>query len=1072
MRSWKFLLPLLASTLCFAAQPDRITGTIDSGQMVVLPGRIHRMALPQYDQGPLDGSYQFTYVTMLFTPSAAQTEALDLLLAQQQDPASANYHKWLTPEQFADRFGLPAGDMKKVTDWLKSQGLQIVTIARGRQFVVFGGTAAQVESAFRTEFHHYNVNGEMHFANAIVPSIPAALSGIVGGFRGMDDFRLKPSLKRHPDYTLTGAPSHFIAPGDLYTIYDITSLQSAGIDGTGQKIAIIGQTDLILTDINDYRTDFGLPAINLVQTLVPGTGDPGVGVSGDLGESDLDLQVSGAIAPNATINFVYAGFTGGGEGVTSAAQYAIDNVVAPVISFSYGQCEFYNAGPSPPTLPTQDLLYKQAASAGISFFAASGDDGPAICDINDTASEVPSALLGLAVSYPASSAYVTAVGGTEFNEGSGTYWNTGNTGNGGSAISYIPEKSWNDFPELHFLDGGGGGPSNCANQTSDFSECVSGFPKPSWQVATGVPTDGVRDVPDVSLSASNVNDPYIVCMPLEVLNYPNDSGDTTSSCASGIASALNQNSAFGGTSASTPLMAGITVLLNQYLNGTSTTGLGLINPMLYSLYATSPSAFHDTPAGSNSTVSCTVGDPVGQPAALVCQTGTFGFSTTAGYDLVTGLGSVDAHALAVAWAATRTTTSTSISPSATTVAQGASVTFTATITPSTATGTVYFYDNGSTALGSSAVSSGTAALATTALPSGSNNVVAIYNGDPSDNASTSATPAVVTVTASDFTLQTTSPLAPASISAGQSAIATLTLTLVQGTSETINFTNSAGSPTSFTPGSCTAGLPAGALCSFQNLTNPLTPTSVTLTTASPSALVQLTITTAANMALPTGAQTITVTGTPSGNGTTSHTANVSLTINATQESFTIAPTNGATFPVSAGGAASVNLAVSNGTNGIPSFINNSTSPATTALPLTYTCTQSSLPSEASCAFSPSGGNSVSATTVTLSISTAAPTGQMRPPLGRGSNIFYALLLPGLFGIVFAAGSRTRTARLLSLIVVLGFSTLWLGACGGSSNSSQKNPGTPAGTYSVIVNATTGGALPLTSQFTVTLTVTN
>jgi hypothetical protein len=226
------------------------------------------------------------------------------------------------------------------------------------------------------------------------------------------------------------------------------------------------------------------------------------------------------------------------------------------------------------------------------------------------------------------------------------------------------------------------------------------------------------------------------------------------------------------------------------------------------------------------------------------------------------------------------------------------------------------------------------------------------------------------------------------------------------------------------------------------------------------------------MALPTGAQTITVTGTPSGNGTTSHTANVSLTINATQESFTIAPTNGATFPVSAGGAASVNLAVSNGTNGIPSFINNSTSPATTALPLTYTCTQSSLPSEASCAFSPSGGNSVSATTVTLSISTAAPTGQLRPPLGRGSNIFYALLLPGLFGIVFAAGSRTRTARLLSLIVVLGFSTLWLGACGGSSNSSQKNPGTPAGTYSVIVNATTGGALPLTSQFTVTLTVTN
>jgi hypothetical protein len=523
----------------------------------------------------------------------------------------------------------------------------------------------------------------------------------------------------------------------------------------------------------------------------------------------------------------------------------------------------------------------------------------------------------------------------------------------------------------------------------------------------------------------------------------------------------------------------MTVLLNQYLGSS---GLGNINTQLYKLFASNPSAFHDILAGTSSTdgdtsnniVPCTDGTPTFEPLALRCPSSdTFGYSAGAGYDTVTGLGSIDFNALFTAWAASRTSTATAISTTSTNVNQGTSVTFTATVTPSTATGTVSFYDNGSTtALGSSAVSSGTATLATTALPSGSNSVVATYNGSGSDNASTSATPAVVTVTASDFTLQTTSPLAPASISAGQSAIATLTLTLVQGTSETINFTNSAESPTSFTPGSCTAGLPAGALCSFQNLTNPLTPTTVTLNSANPSALVQLTITTAANMALPTGAQSITVTGTPSGNGTTSHTANVSLTVTATQESFTIASTNGTTFQVNAGGAAPVNIAVSNGTNGVPSFINSSTSPATTVLPLTYTCTQSSLPSEAQCNFSPPSGTPVSSTTLTLSISTAAPTGQLRPPLGRGSNIFYALLLPGLFGIVFAAGSRTRIARLLSLIVVLGFSTLWLGACGGSSNSSQKNPGTPAGTYSVIVNATTGGALPLTSQFTVTLTVTN
>jgi hypothetical protein len=483
---------------------------------------------------------------------------------------------------------------------------------------------------------------------------------------------------------------------------------------------------------------------------------------------------------------------------------------------------------------------------------------------------------------------------------------------------------------------------------------------------------------------------YVYCTPVEELSStsPYDT-ETTSTCGTGTSSdiaaavngicsgACNGNntlvgpSIVGGTSASTPIFAGIVTLLNQYLG---TDGLSNINPTLYTLaQTTSNGAFHQVTSGNN-VVYCEVGQPPSPwPAALQCpSSGFFGYDasnadTTNGYNLVTGLGSVDANNLFLAW--------------------------------------------------SGGTSSGDFSLAVGAL-------------SPSST-----------------------------ISAGQSATATLTVSLLSGTSGTVTFKNNMVSPTGTTTGSCT-GLPTGVGCSFS-------PTSVTLnSTTNPTATVTLTITTQANLAA-SGPTAITITPTGS-----TQTANVSLTITATQESFTIAPTNGATFPVNAGGAASVNIAVSNGTNGIPSFINSSTSPATTALPLTYTCTQSSLPSEASCSFSPSGGNSVSATAITLNISTTAPTGQLRPPLGRGSNIFYALLLPGLFGIVFAAGSRTRTARLLSLIVVLGFSTLWLGACGGSSNSSQKNPGTPAGTYSVIVNATTGGAVPLTSQFTVTLTVTN
>ncbi len=960
MRSWKFLLPILASTLCFGAQSDRIAGPINPSQRITLQGSLHRKAKPQFDQGPIDPSSRLGYVTMLFTPSDAQKKALDLLLAEQQNPKSPSFHKWLTPEQFGDRFGLSLHDMKSVTDWLTSEGLQIVSVARGRQFVVFEGAAAQVESAFQVEFHHYQVDGEMHFANATMPSIPAMLGGIVGGFRGFNDFHLKAARRQHPDYTINGASTHFLAPGDIATIYHINPLLQSGIDGTGEKIVLVGQTDVHIADINDFRTDFGLSSVSSCNAppscntpnlqYIQATAAPGFN-GGDLTESNLDLEWSGAVAQNAQLIFVTSNFASGGVGFS--AQYAIDNALAPVISMSYGNCEFYSADPSTATLPTQDLLFKQAAGQGISFFVSSGDDGPATCDINDGEQFVTSAVMGLAVSYPASSAYVTAVGGTEFNEGSGDYWSSSNDGTtGGSALSYIPEKSWNDFPQLGFLDGGGGGPSNCANQSADFSTCVSGFPKPSWQTGAGVPTDGVRDVPDVSLSASNYNDPYIVCTPLSEVGK----SGSTSTCAGGILSALeDDNSAFGGTSISTPIMAGITVLLNQYLNGSSSPGLGLINPTLYTLAAGASSPFHDTAAGSNSFVNCTVGDPVGQPSALLCPaSGSFGFDTGSGYDLVTGLGSVDANALAQAWASSL-------------------------VTP-------------------------------------------------------------------DFTFQTSSDLSPSSVPAGQSSAATLTITPVNGSTQTINFNTS----------SCTAGLPAGAVCAFN-------PSSVTLDGTDPAS-VTLTITTAANMALPVGAQAITVTGTASGPGSTSHTTSVNLTITTTNQSFTLASSNGTTFPVSVGGTAQINITVS-GTGTPIGFVNNSL----TAVPVTYTCSGIPPTAEITCNFSPSMGESINQTAVTLSLVTQGATAHLRP-LGR-SHLVYALLLPGLFGMILVAGSRTRGVRLLSLIVILGFSTLWLGACsGGSSNNGLANAGTPPGMYAITVNATTGGANPLTSTLAITLNV--
>jgi hypothetical protein len=452
-------------------------------------------------------------------------------------------------------------------------------------------------------------------------------------------------------------------------------------------------------------------------------------------------------------------------------------------------------------------------------------------------------------------------------------------------------------------------------------------------------------------------------------------------------------------------------------------------------------------------VPCTQGTP-NCPATAPFQ---FGFNAGVGYDQVTGLGSVDANKLAQTWAASRTASSVTILPSATKINAGAGITLTATVTPSTGVGAVSFstLNNGSTTvLGTATLNvpyppstSGTATFTTTSLPGGTNSVTATYEGDTSNNSSTSS-PAVITVT--DFTVAVANNLLPSSVSAGQSAIATLTISPVNGSTETINFTNSAGS----TSGSC-SGLSTGAVCTFS-------PTSVTLDGVN-SQNVQLTVSTAANMVL--GAENITVTGTPSVAGGTSHTANVALTVTATTESFTIATVN-ATVPVTAGATAQIPITVASTSS--PSFINGSSS--TTNLQLNYTC--SGLPSESTCTFSPSSISSALA--VTMSIATTAPTAQLRSPLNRGSRIFYALLLPGIFGIVFAGGSRTRGARLLGLIVVLSFSTLWLGACGGSS-SSQKNPGTPAGTYTIVVNATTGapaGGTALTGTFNVKLTVAN
>ena len=666
-----------------AAQPSRITRVIDNGDRVALRGHIYPKALPQYDQGRVRPSLPISYVTLELGQSDTQKADLERLLVEQQKPGSPNYHRWLTPEQFAQRFGPSDADIAKITAWLQGQGMTVTSVARGRGWIAFDGPAAQMENAFGTELHHYLVNNELHFANATEPSIPAALSGVVTAIRGLHDFHPKARAHRQsvaPDY-IDRSGTHNLAPGDIATIYDINALYSAGVNGSGQTLAVAGQTRALISNVQQFRNTFGLPPNDPQVMLVPRSPDPGV-IPGDVDEAHLDLEWAGAVARNAHILYVYS------TDVFTSTQYIIDQNLAPIVSASYGECE---AEAFSTDFTSLQASARQANAQGITWFAPSGDSGGADC--ND--SQNP----GLSTDLPASIPEVTGLGGTQFQEGSGNYWVSSNSPTGGSTLSYIPEGAWNDS------NANQGQPSATGGGASIY------FTKPYWQSVPGVPGDNARHVPDVALSASPSHDGYV------------------------IVTGGNLETGWGGTSIPTPIFAGVAALLNQYLvsNG-GHSGLGNINPTLYALSQAVPAAFHDVATGNNIvTVQCPMHSRSG------CVTNPVGYSASVGYDQITGLGSVDVYKLVTNWsnafAATQPAgVGLTMLTSQTTVAANDAVDLIATVTDgsgATPSGTVQF-DAGGVSLGSAPLTgSGGTATATlvvtgSQLPAGGN-ITATYS---------------------------------------------------------------------------------------------------------------------------------------------------------------------------------------------------------------------------------------------------------------------------------------------------------------------------------------------------------
>ncbi len=663
--SLALLLSLVAGVAANSqsAPRDRILRGVNWSDTTAVMGTAHPLARTQFDRGHANSKRFLSGASLAFRLSSAQQSDLDVLLRQQQDPSSPNYHKWLTPEQYGQRFGMTENDLAKVTAWLLSVGLTVDNISSGRTQVFFSGTISQIERAFQTEIHNYSFRGEQHFANRTSVSVPAAFAAEIMAIRGLNDFHPRSRARSpQPHFTSSVSGNHFLIPDDFATIYNLAPLYAQGLDGAGQKIAVIGQTAINLADIRAFRSASKLSQNDPAVQLVPGSGSSTT-CSGDLTEADLDVEWSGAIAKNANIIYVYTGIGTGTscsnrtKDVFDALFYVINHspVIAPVITISYGNCEA-NIGSS--TALTFQQWIQQANSQGQTVTSASGDDGAADCDFNDT-----SAIHGLAVDIPAAIPEVSGIGGTEFTGDPGAVVPAGSTcapatnywagscskTSGGSALSYIPEAVWNDpvTPTSNSFSAAGGGVSVL-------------FAKPAWQTGPGVPP-GKRDVPDISFSASPSHDPYLIC--------------TLGSCVNGFRDGSDSLRAVGGTSAGAPAFAGILAIINQ---ATQSSGQGNANSILYSLAVSTPSAFHDTTTGNNN-VPCTKGS-TGCPSG-----GSIGFAAGANYDRASGLGSLDVFNLVTAWPGFVITPGFSVSSNPATVtiaAAGQSGSSTATVSGS------------------------------------------------------------------------------------------------------------------------------------------------------------------------------------------------------------------------------------------------------------------------------------------------------------------------------------------------------------------------------------------------------
>jgi Pro-kumamolisin, activation domain len=616
---------VFGSSALYGQARDRITGNVNAAELVTLPNHHPQWANKENAAGLLPSGLTLEQLTLVLSRSPEQEENLQEFLAEQQELTSPNYHHWLTPAEMGERFGLSEHDIAALTLWLQSQGLHVNWVSPSRTFIGFGGTAGSIGRAFHTELGAYHANGAQRVSPSSDPMVPRALAPAIKAVHGLytvedqplHSFRVMQSVS--PDVS-TSSGEHFITPGDFATIY-------GGGSTSGVTIGIVGRSRTDFSDFENFRqqteTNFPNPT-EIVPTAFGGvdpgpayTAPPATNVSlDDQSEATLDVMRAGSVAGNAQILLVVA--TAASGGVEADAQYLVEMSPAPasVMSISFGACE---ASAGAAGVAFWDTLFQQAAAEGISVLVSSGDSGASGCDQAFTTP--PASPMANSPNYICSSSYATCVGGTEFNDTSNPsqYWSGNDGRNLASALSYIPEGGWNEP-----LNSTGG--AQVAASGGGVSRVIA---TPAWQTGSGVPAArSGRYTPDIAFSASS-HDGYFGC-------FAAGGGDCVAASSDSFSFAV-----FAGTSAAAPSMAGIAALLD----GETQAAQGNLNPQLYQMAAAAPTVFHDVTVASSGATNCNLATPslcnnsIAGPKGL--SGGKAGYEVTAGYDQVTGLGSLN-----------------------------------------------------------------------------------------------------------------------------------------------------------------------------------------------------------------------------------------------------------------------------------------------------------------------------------------------------------------------------------------------------------------------------------------------